>query len=182
MRKHTCSSERGTSLIETMIALAVLSVGAMGAAALFTQGAEKTKSSPGDLMATQKAQEAIETVFSARDSGALTWSQLRNVAGGSGADGGIFLDAASALKVPGADGLVGTADDGAVETVRSPGPDGILLTTDDKITTLDGYSRKITIRDVSGRSDLRTITVDVSFKSGESTRMFTLTTYMSNRS
>ena len=65
-------SGRGISLIETAIALGVLSVGVLGAAALFTQGMERTKSSPGDLVATQKAQEAVESVFAARDSHTVT--------------------------------------------------------------------------------------------------------------
>lgn len=174
------SSEKGMSLIETCIALAVLSVGALGTAGVFVSGMEKTKTSPGDLIATQKAQEAIESVFSARDSGVLTWSQLRNVNGASGTDGGIFLDAAGVIKAAGADGLVGTADDGATETVIYPGKDLLLGTSDDITVTLGGFTRKITIRDV--RTDLRSVSVDLMYKSGSQTRTYTLTTYMSNRS
>ena len=99
----------------------MLSVGALGTAAVFTQGMERTKSSPGDLIATQKAQEAIESVFAARDSHTVTWAQLRNVIG-TGSDGGIFLDGAQSIKDPGADGIVNTADDAlAVESTRYPG-------------------------------------------------------------
>jgi hypothetical protein len=173
-------SEKGMSLIETAIALGVLSVGALGTAAVFSQGMERTKSSPGDLIATQKAQEAIESVFSARDSGVLSWAQMRNVNGESGTDGGIFLDAESVIRQPGADGLVGTADDGAVEDVIYPGRDGLLDTADDTHFSYEAFKRKITIRDL--RTDLRSITVEVSYKSGSSTRTFTLTAYMSNRS
>src|SRR5882757_6816425 len=90
-------SAQGTSLIETAIALGVLSVGALGTAAIFTQGMERTKSSPGDLIATQKAQEGVESVFAARDSRTVTWAQLRNVAGAA-SDGGIFLDGPQGIK------------------------------------------------------------------------------------
>ena len=48
--------------------MAILSVAALGMAGIFTQGMQKTASSPGELLATQKAAEAIESVFSARDS------------------------------------------------------------------------------------------------------------------
>jgi Tfp pilus assembly protein PilV len=43
-------STKGTSLIETAIALGVLSVGALGTAAIFTQGMERVKSSPAELV------------------------------------------------------------------------------------------------------------------------------------
>jgi Tfp pilus assembly protein PilV len=112
-------SATGTSLIETAIALGVLSVGALGTAAIFTQGMERTKSSPGDLMATQKAQEAIESVFAARDSRTVTWAQLRNIAG-AGGDGGIFLDGPQGIKDSGVDGIVNTAVTDAVYPTDVP--------------------------------------------------------------
>ena len=177
MRKRA-SSEKGTSLIETAIALGVLTFGALGVAGLFTQGMEKTKSSPGDLIATQKAQEAIESVFSARDSKNLTWAQLRNVQGGSGSDNGVFLDGARGVKEPGSDGLVNTSDDGAVETVAYPGRDLLIGTGDDVIVRLDGFTREIRIRDI--QTGLRSITVTVTYQSGSESRTYTLTTYISN--
>ncbi len=61
-----------------------------------------------------------------------------------------------------------------------PGRDQVVGTSDDKVVKLDGFQRKITIRDI--RTDLRSITVDITYKSGPSTRAHTLTTYMSNRS
>ena len=45
--------------------------------------------------------------------------------------GGVFNDAFTNLTLPGADGLVNTADDGAIEELRTPGADGILGNTDD---------------------------------------------------
>ena len=54
----------------------------------------------------------------------LTWAQIRNVAGASGSDGGIFLDGARDVREPGADGLMNTTDDGALAEVIKPGPDG----------------------------------------------------------
>src|ERR1700680_2295312 len=109
MRKDPLS-QRGFSLIETVMALGVLTVGLMGAAAVITSGMLKVSSSPSDLIATQKAAEAIESVFSARDSHVLVWAQIRNVLGVSGTDGGVFIDGPQPLKLPGPDGLVNTGD------------------------------------------------------------------------
>jgi hypothetical protein len=172
-------SGRGTSLIETVVALGVLSVGALGTAAVFTQGMERAKSSPGDLIATQKAQEAIESVFAARDSVVVTWPQLRNVAG-AGSDGGIFLDGPQDIKDPGADGIVNTADDGPIETVTYPGRDLVMGNADDKTVTVSGFTREIQIRNTT--TDLRSITVTVTYRSGTSLRTYTLVAYISVRS
>ena len=161
-----------------MIALGVLTVGMLGAAAVFTQGMQKMASSPGDLIATQKAAEAIENVYSARNSQTLTWAQIRNVQGGSGADGGVFLDGPQEIKTPGDDGVVGTVDDGDVETWVLPGPDQTLGTTDDVTQTLGGYTREIKIRDIE--LGLRSIEVTVTYRANTGIRTYTLTTYISN--
>ncbi|MDE3156377.1 MAG: prepilin-type N-terminal cleavage/methylation domain-containing protein [Acidobacteriota bacterium] len=170
--------ERGFSLIETMIALGILATGLLGAAAVLTTGMQRLAGSPAQVIATQKAAEAIESVFAARDSHVITWAQIRNVKGASGSDGGIFLDGPQPLRVPGPDGLVNTADDGAVETVTNPGPDGLIGTADDQVVPLAGYTREIKIRDI--QTDLRTITVTVTYQDGDVTRSYVLTSYISN--
>ena len=40
---------------------------------------QNLSSSPADVVTTQKAAEAMEAVFSARQSGKLTWTQINNV-------------------------------------------------------------------------------------------------------
>src|ERR1700730_10968635 len=132
MRKDSVS-QRGFSLIETVMALGVLTVGLMGAAAVITTGMQKVSSSPYDLIATQKATEAIETVFSARDSHVLTWAQIRNVLGASGTDGGIFLDGKQAFTLLGEVALFNTTAGATqpIETMKFPGPDQTMFTADD---------------------------------------------------
>lgn len=166
-------SEAGTSLVETIVAIGVLTAGALGAAGALSHGMQLMTGSPGDLVATQKAAEAIESVFSARDSHILTWAQIRNVS-----DGGVFLNGAKQLKLPGVDGLINTGDDGAVETVRYPGRDQLEGTYDDVVETLDRYTREIRLEELSG--DLRSITVTVTYQSGPATRTYSLTAYISN--
>jgi len=178
MRAPRFVSEAGTTLIEVTLAMAVLTVGALGAAGVFTSGMQKATSSPGDLIATQKASEAIESVFAARDSHKLTWAQIRNVAGESGSDGGVFLDGKRQLKLTGLDGLVNTVDDGAIEEVRYPGRDRIMRTGDDTFIQLGQFWREIKITQVT--TSLRAITVTMSYTANAQLRTFTLTTYISN--
>ena len=166
-------TQGGFSLVETIFAIGVLSVGALGMAGIFVQGMQKTASSPAELIATQKAAEAIESVFSARDSHSITWAQLRNQA-----QGGIFNNGPKPLTVDGRDGVVDTADDGAVESVTLPGVDQRLGTADDVTKTLSDFTREIKITDVS--TDLRSITVTITFKDGVNTRSYTLTALISS--
>jgi hypothetical protein len=172
-------SESGVSLIETMIAMLVLTVGAIGMAAMFLQGMRTTASSPSELVATQKAAEAIESVFSARDSHTITWDELRNT------DQGIFVKNPQPMMVAGSDGILGTADDGKIgnatgvlESVVLPGPDQDLSkTADNKTETLRGFTREIRISDVT--DDLRLITVIIEYPAGAATQTYTLTAYIS---
>jgi Tfp pilus assembly protein PilV len=143
------SSTKGFSLIETVIALGVLVTGVLGAAGVLAAGMRNLSTSPSNVIVAQKATEAVESVFSARDSHRLTWAQINNVA-----NGGVFLDGPQSLKIAGIDGLVNTADDGAVETIDLPG----------RVVTLAGYTREILIEDVPGESgQLRKITVTIRY-------------------
>jgi type II secretory pathway pseudopilin PulG len=166
-------SQAGFSLVETIVAIGVLTVGTLGVAGVFTVGVQKTISSPVELLATQKAAAAVESVFSARDSHMVTWAQLRNVS-----NGGIFLNGPQSMKVEGADGVVNTADDGAVETVVLPGRDQVLGTADDVTQTLNGYTREIRITDLS--DDLRQVTVIITYRMGGTLRSYTLTALISS--
>ncbi len=138
-------TEAGFSLLESVFAIGILSVGALGMAGVFTSGMQKTMSAPSEVMATSKAAEAIESVFSARDSHLITWAQLKN-----DNDGGIFLHGPQPLTTDGADGVVGTADDGPVESIALPGPDQLLGTPDDKVQKLTTFTREIKIAGRAG--------------------------------
>ena len=168
-------SESGFSLIETMIAMPVLTVGAIGMASVFLYGMQNAMSSPNELTATQKAAEAIESVFSARDSHTITRAQLRNVS-----FGGVFLNSQHNVTLPGADGIVDTADDGSVESVTFPGPDQLLGTGDDTTQTLTNWKREIKITDITGDLDLRMVTVTITYPAGSVTRTYSLTVYISS--
>jgi hypothetical protein len=137
--------------------------------------------SPSHVIAAQKATQAVEAVFAARDSHRLTWSQIRNVKGAA-ADGGVFLDGAQTMRTSGGDGLVNTADDGpAVEETTLPGPDNILGTADDRRLALDGFTREIAIRDVPGENgQLRSVIVTITYQAGTRRQSYVLSTYISS--
>lgn len=175
----TRGSEAGFSLVESVVATGILAVGLLAVAAGFLQGMTLIKGSSFDILAREKAAETIESVFSARDTRTILWTQIKNVVGASGTDGGIFIDGPQAMKLPGADGLVNTADDSnTIESVVQPGLDGLLGTADDVLQPLANFTREIEIREVS--ATLRELRVIIRYGVGTQTREFVLATYISS--
>ena len=171
-------SDQGFTLIEVMISMLVLSSGVLVLSSAVALGARRLTGGQDSLIASQRAAEAAESVFKARDNRTLTWAQIRNVAGASGSDGGIFLDGARQVRQPGPDGLMNTTDDGAPAEVVKPGPDGLLGTSDDQRTPLFGFTREIRIRDIG--PSLRELRVIVTYRTATGSQQFILTTYLSS--
>ena len=169
--------------METMIALAVLATGLLATAQVMAFSMGMSKDSGDDLLARQKATEAIESVFTGRDNrklGVNTWMQIRNVIGETGTDNGVFRDGFLPLTPAGADGLVNTADDGVVlDKIRQPGPDGQLGTVDDVDRYLTNFQRKIEITAVAGNPNLRRIRVTIQYRGEGRTREFVIDTFIS---
>jgi prepilin-type N-terminal cleavage/methylation domain-containing protein len=173
----------GFTLLEVILAIAILAMGVLVLVSVFAQGMMVMSTSQWEVIAKEKAAEAIESVFTARDTRTLTWARIRNVAGGSGADNGVFVDGPQQLCAPGADGLVNTADDFTPcqqETVIAPGADGLLGTADDVQIPLQIFTREIEIRDVPGNINLRQVRVIVSYGVGRLRRQYVLTTLVSS--
>jgi prepilin-type N-terminal cleavage/methylation domain-containing protein len=178
-------SAEGFSLVEVMVAILVLTVGVLSLAGTVGLALLTVGSSSAMLIAREKAREAIESVHSARDTGELSWSRVRNVA-----DGGAFQNGPQDVRIPGPDGLVNTADDGTIEVLRAPGVDNLLNTADDTLTTLahEFYQREIIITPLTFdgsaavNPNLRQIVVTVSYKVRATWRTYTLTTFVSSYS
>ncbi|MEO2198891.1 MAG: hypothetical protein ABGY72_22785 [bacterium] len=164
---------RGFMLMEALFSLGLLTVGMLAMASVFLQGMHQVNAATGLPVAKQKAVEMVESVFMSRDTRTISWAQVRNVA-----DGGVFVDGAQPVRVPGVDGLVNTGDDGAIEHFRLPGLDGLVGTADDRIIPLAGFSRTVEITDIN--LNLRQITVTIGYPLGTGTATFTLVTYMSS--
>ena len=171
-------SAAGFSLIEAMIAMAVLSFGVLGLAAMMTDGIAYMNMSQQDFIAQQKAEAAIESIFYARDSKIYSWAQLQNTSTAPG----VFLTVPEVLCDPGPDGVVDTVDDNVnnVDVIWAPGPNGIL--TDPVNATrmsLSSFRRTIVIANVPTDPNVRTITVTINYTAGHFKRTYTLTSYIS---
>jgi Tfp pilus assembly protein PilW len=159
MSKRAASrNQAGFSLIEAVIAMGVLTVGLLGLAQAFYLGMRHTATSSANLVAREKAREAVESVHTARDTGNIVWAEIRNVA-----NGGIFLDNEEDLHSAGADGLVNTADDATapIEVV--------------------GFRRRVQILELSPvNADLRQIVVTITYQLGARRGTYTLRTFISS--
>ena len=170
--------KRGFTLLETMIAMVILSFGILSLASVYTQGIRVSNGNQISFIAQQKAQEAMETIFTARDSGTLTFTNIANVS-----KGGVFLDGAQRLCDAGPDGVLGTADDNCAipnVIVTGPGPDQVLGTADDTVINLNPWmTRTITIVPVQGTTNLNQVTITVNYTYQGRSSQFVLVSYIS---
>ncbi len=166
--------ESGYSLLEVMMAVFVSVIGLVSLLALFSQSVVTMFLVQEELIAKQKAREALESIYTARNTqGSFADIETIN-------DGGIFEDGFQPLKVSGNDGLIGTVDDGAVETLLLPGPDGLLGNGDDINRTLSNFERQIEISPVGSYPDLKQITVTVRYTTTQGwQRSFQASSYVS---
>jgi hypothetical protein len=178
---HT-SSESGVTLIEVMISSFVLTVALLGIAMTMVAGISSMYHTQEQLIAKQKAREALESVFTARSTQNVTFAQIQN----SSVSGGIFLTGFHAIRGMGLDGIANTSDDAStpVETLVFPGTDGLLGTGDDENRPLSGFERKVTITNVldadgSVDPDIRRIAIEVRFKVKSVWHSVTVDSYVS---
>jgi|ERR1700690_2769020 prepilin-type N-terminal cleavage/methylation domain-containing protein len=171
-------NQKGFTLVEVMVAMAVLAFGILSLGAIYTQGLQASGNSQIQFIAQQKAQSALETLFTARDTKLLSWAQIQNVS-----NGGVFLDGPQPMYAPGLDGLYGTADDSALNPdgiTIGPGPDNILGTADDtKINLNPWMKRTIQIAPVPTVPNLRQVTITVQYTYQGKVGQFVLISYLS---
>jgi prepilin-type N-terminal cleavage/methylation domain-containing protein len=179
MREKKSGRAKGFTLLETMVALAVLAIGVLGLAAMLGDALAYMQGSQGDFIAEQKAEQAIEAIFTAKYTNTITWAQVANFGGGS--PQGLFLSTAQPLLQPGPDGLLGSVNDvgAAPDYILEPGPDGKLGTADDIQVPLSNFTRTITITNFLTDANLRTINVTVNYQTGRFTRSYSLNTLIS---
>jgi prepilin-type N-terminal cleavage/methylation domain-containing protein len=178
-RQVSQGAESGFSLIEVMISILILSIGLLSTLSVFGVALKATQTSQQDLIARQLGSEAIESVYTARNTSQLAWSAIQNVS-----NGGVFVDGPMNLTCAGPDGLEGTADDttcipltatgtacpGGIRCLSEPGPDGIIGTSDDQIVSLTGFTRQIQITpmtDVNGNTipTLNAVAITITYSS-----------------
>jgi type II secretory pathway pseudopilin PulG len=174
------NSSAGFSLVETLVAVLVLTVGVLGLAAMLGSSVAYMSGSQEDYIAQQKAAEAIESIYTARNTGQQTWNTICNV-GSPICPAGIFTATPTQLCDPGPDGIVGTADDNCaiIDSIVTPGPDGKLGTADDVLIPLSSFRRTIAVTAIPGNSALRQISVTITYTFRRFNRSYTLNTFIS---
>ena len=183
--KSRRSGQRGFTIIETMIAMAIMGIGIVTLIAAFATAVNVTANAQQDLIARQKALQAMESIYAARNSQQITFAQIANVS-----NGGIFTDGSSQLMCAGPDGLVNTTDDvncpasgpcsAGPECVVLPGPDGILGNADDVAMSLANFTRQIQISAVPGYTTLSQVVVTVNYTTGSTNRTYVVNSLISS--
>lgn len=121
------TSEAGVSITEVLLASFILTVALLSVALTMAQGISAINIGQQQLIAKQKAQEALESVIMARNTQDIGFTQTANAA-----DGGVFVAGYTGIVGMGLDGIPNTGDDtGTVESLTFSGPDGNLGNSDD---------------------------------------------------
>lgn len=177
MRSIQRRRESGFTMIETVVAMAIMAVGVLGLAAMLADSIAYMDTAQYDYIAQQEAAKTIESIFTARDMGQATWGSICNVGAGASC---IFTAAATQLCAPGPDGILGTTDDDCtkIDSILRPGPDGTFA--DPVSEPLSTFTRTIAITPVGGVANLNNITVTINYRAGRLFRHYVLTTNISN--
>jgi len=159
-RNRRRTEPQGFALLETLIAIVVLMIGLLAVLATFALAIGNTTSVQYDSVARQKAAEAMESIFTARQTSQLSFDRIQNVGSGTG----IFIAGFNPMTDPGPDGLDGTGDDVPATPIRLPGRSGTITNTAaDVLVDLGNFSRQIQIANVAGNPNIRQITVTVRY-------------------
>jgi prepilin-type N-terminal cleavage/methylation domain-containing protein len=158
--------ERGFTLLEVLVAMAVMVIALLSLAYGIGLGLEGVQMSTMDTIAREKAREAMEDVFTARDTTTISFSQICNIGNGTGC---LFVNGPTSMNTPDNQGLVNTttAETNAIETFYVPGPSGILGGTDQPVAVpLTGFQREIKVKPLSssdGYTQLAEVTVTITY-------------------
>jgi prepilin-type N-terminal cleavage/methylation domain-containing protein len=178
--------ERGFTLVEVMISVVILTIGLLSMLSVFGIAMAATQTAQENGTAKQLANEAVESILTARETANVTWTQIQNTGAG-----GIFLPGFQPVDCPGVDGIVGTADDAACgpQIMEQPGPTGIYVGTcpPDVCTPLTNFQRQIQILPVFPVGNpvpiptLRQLTITVQYNTPQFKlpRQYVLNTYIS---
>lgn len=152
----------GFTLLEVIFAAAIFTIGLVGVLTLFAHAARVMKASDDEIIARQKAREAMESIVGARNSTSQSWAAINN------SPSGIFVSGETPLRMPGGDGIVNTGDDlSTIEYITLPAGG---------TRTLTGFTRQVEIVPAVGPSGviegLRQVTVTIRYKTGTATRSY----------
>ena len=166
---------KGFTLLEVMVAALVIVIALVSLLALFAYSVATMALTEDLLIGKEKAREALESIFTARNTQQITFNKIQNV---EPSQPGIFLSGYQQLKTAGDDGLIGTADDGAIETYTLPGGEVIELNQFEREIQIDPVFQADAPTDVD--PDVRWVRIRIRFSTplgGQ--RIFELESYIS---
>ncbi|HXZ41227.1 MAG TPA: prepilin-type N-terminal cleavage/methylation domain-containing protein [Terriglobales bacterium] len=169
-RSGASNTESGFTLLEVMFSMVIMTVGLVSLLAVMGIAMASTATSEQNAISKRLADEALESILTARETDEVQWSNIANgnCVVGTGCTTGIFLTGTQNIDLPGVDGIVGTSDDAAAgpQVLDLPGPSGVVQSPDggpcalpDNCLQLTNYQRTIVITPVNGTLDQVTITV-----------------------
>lgn len=147
MKTHSTrrnKTQAGFSLLEALIAAVVLTIGVLAVCATLAMALSATQYTQTDMIARQRATQALESIYTARQMATITFDQIENI---SGSGPGIFTSGFVQLTDAGPDGIEGTADDVPAAAISVPGSSGTM--TGSVSFSLSQFQRQITISDVT---------------------------------
>jgi type II secretory pathway pseudopilin PulG len=168
----------GFALLEVLLAMIVVTTGLCAVLAAVGVAVTGTESAQEDLIARHKALDALESIYTARNSQQIPFASVNNVSAG-----GIFVNGAQPLMCAGPDGLVGTGDDVActspdngdacpnsgVECLFLPGDNGILGAGNYSVMSLANFTRTIAFNPVlqangTANPNLIAVTITITYR------------------
>lgn len=176
--RHPASGEAGFSLVDVMIAIALLLIGVLAMISAMTSAIIMTTQNQQAVIAKQLATSTMEAIYSARDidDEDFGWDAIGNVGSASVPDGVFPTGEQPLYPTAGEDGIVGTADD-------ANGPDGE-ADSGDEGEPMTGFTREIVITDVpdpvrpTAPITLRQIDVRIRYLAGRSERQESISSYV----
>jgi type II secretory pathway pseudopilin PulG len=166
-RRITRIRERGFTLLEVMFSMVVMTVGLVSLLAVMGIAMASTQTSEQNAIAKRLANEALESILTARETAQVQWAQIANGNCAVGQNCGIFVAGAQPINLPGADGIVGTSDDAAAgaQVLEQPGPTGVYAGAcpPDNCVSLANYTRTIAIVPYPGDTNLNWVTVTITY-------------------
>lgn len=182
--------ECGFTLLEVLISIAVLTIGLVGLLGVMGMAMAATQSAEQVNIAKRLANEAIESILTARETSNVDWAQIANGNCAIGGACGVFLPGPQPINLPGVDGVVGTSDDAAAgpQILDLPGSSGIVLTppgqpcaAPDVCQSLANYTRTIAIAPFGTDTNLNQVTITITYTNPQFKvpQNYVLTTYIS---
>lgn len=182
-QKRRRLGQAGFTLIESMIAIMIITIGLIGTAAAISTALKFSRISRNVTDAKALALSQIEQIHSLRDSRSLNFGQIENVGFVNNAGANINFDGFDTgfKSIPegiGADGIAGTADD----LLQPSGADGVSGTPDDPTFPVKyGFTRETVITTPAGLPNLKQIVVTVKYPGADgNTYQVSCTSYLNN--